>query len=80
MKEFDYRYKPIYNKLSNLGKTAYDIFKSDLVIERNNKIIDNVLTLKNNGQNLFFKLKERRNVDRKFINFLKNKGISAIIN
>jgi len=51
MKEFDYRYRPIYNKLSNLGKTAYEIYRTDLVIERNNKIIDNVLTLKNNGIN-----------------------------
>ena len=38
------------------------------------------LVLKNNGQNLFFKLKDKRNVDRKFINSLKNKGIYTVIN
>ena len=49
IKEFEYRYYPIYDKLCSLGQTSYEIFKSDLVIERNNKIIDNMLKNKKEG-------------------------------
>tara|TARA_Y100000590_G_scaffold97109_1_gene110420 strand:- start:89 stop:3505 length:3417 start_codon:yes stop_codon:yes gene_type:complete len=49
-------------------------------LSKTNGITEVNLVLKNNGQNIFFKLKDKRNVDRKFINSLKNKGISTVIN
>ena len=49
-------------------------------LSKTNGITEVNLILKNNGQNIFFKLKDKRNVDRKFINSLKNKGISTVIN
>ena len=52
IKEFEFRYKPIYHKLCELGKTSYEIFKSNLVMERNNRIIDNMLSSKKIGKNM----------------------------
>jgi len=49
-------------------------------LSKTNGMTEVNLVLKNNGQNLFFKLKDKRNVDRKFINSLKNKGIYTVIN
>ena len=36
--------------------------------------------IKNNNQNLSFKLKTMKNIERKSLETLKNKGISLIIN
>jgi DNA polymerase III subunit alpha len=38
------------------------------------------LKIKDNDKNLLFKLKEKRNIDRKSINIIRNSNISAIIN
>ncbi len=50
---------------------------SEAVSKEGNTIIN--IKINNNKKNLLFRLKNKRNVDRKSINILRNKNISAII-
>ena len=58
-----------------------DINKIDLLesLSKENGNTDVKLILNENGNKLMFKLKEKRKIDRKIINSLKNKEISAVI-
>ena len=70
--------KPI-NKIEIIIKDENDIQKLSKLFKLNGKTEVN-LTLKEEDHNIYFKLKDKRQVDRKLINILKNKGISSIIN
>ena len=70
--------KPI-DKIEFIINNETDIEKLSKLFKTNGKTEVN-LTLKDEGHNIYFKLKDKRQVDRKLINIIKNKGISSIIN
>ncbi len=70
--------KPI-DKIEFIINDEADIEKLSKLFKTNGKTEVN-LTLKDEGHNIYFKLKDKRQVDRKLINIIKNKGISSIIN
>ncbi len=70
--------KPI-DKIEFIINDETDIEKLSKLFKTNGKTEVN-LTLKDEGHNIYFKLKDKRQVDRKLINIIKNKGISSIIN
>ena len=70
--------KPI-DKIEFIINDETDIEKLSNLFKINGKTEVN-LTLKDDGHNVYFKLKDKRQVDRKLINIIKNKGISSIIN
>ena len=70
--------KPI-DKIEFIINDETDIEKLSNLFKINGKTEVN-LTLKDEGHNIYFKLKDKRQVDRKLINIIKNKGISSIIN
>ncbi len=88
------RFKKInVKKITSLKEiTNKPIYKVEFLIKDINELkqINNLskidgkteikLTLKDNDKKIFFKLKEKRKVDKEFINSIKNKGISTIIN
>jgi len=49
------------------------------IFDKNGKTSVDIL-IKNNNQNFSFKLKNMKNIERKSLETLKNKGISLIIN
>ena len=70
---------------SQLSEVTFEIKFLD-EIEKISKLIEdggetNVnFKIKENDKNLLFRLKEKRNIDRKSINIIRNSNISAIIN
>ncbi len=70
--------KPI-NKIEFIINNETDIEKLSKLFKTNGKTEVN-LRLKDEGHNIYFKLKDKRQVDRKLINIIKNQGISLIIN
>ena len=70
--------KPI-DKIEFIINNETDIEKLSKLFNTNGKTEVN-FRLKEEGSNIYFKLKNKRQVDRKLINIIKNKGISLIIN
>ena len=76
-------FNEVVNKsISEVVFKLNDINKIDLLegLSKENGNTDVKLILNENGKKLTFKLKEKRKIDRKIINFLKNKEISTVIN
>ena len=76
-------FNEVVNKsISEVVFKLNDINKIDLLegLSKENGNTDVKLVLNENGNKLTFKLKEKRKIDRKIINSLKNKEISAVIN
>jgi DNA polymerase-3 subunit alpha len=75
--------KNLFN--SPLSEVTFEIKLLD-EIEKISKLIEDVgetnvnFKIKENNKNLLFRLKEKRNIDRKSINIIRNSNISAIIN
>ena len=75
--------KNLFN--SPLSEVTFEIKLLD-EIEKISKLIADVgetnvnFKIKENNKNLLFRLKEKRNIDRKSINIIRNNNISAIIN
>ena len=75
-------FNEVVNKsISEVVFKLNDINKIDLLegLTKENGNTDVKLVLNENGNKLTFKLKEKRKIDRKIINSLKNKEISAVI-
>ena len=75
-------FNEVVNKsISEVVFKLNDINKIDLLegLSKENGNTDVKLVLNENGNKLMFKLKEKRKIDRKIINSLKNKEISAVI-
>jgi len=70
--------KPI-NEVKIYLKNIDQLKKIGNIFETNGKTDVNIF-IKNNNQNLSFKLKTMKNIERKSLETLKNKGISLIIN
>jgi DNA polymerase-3 subunit alpha len=70
--------KPI-NEVKIYLKNIDQLKKIGNVFETNGKTDVNIF-IKNNNQNLSFRLKTMKNIERKSLETLKNKGISLIIN
>ena len=70
--------KPI-NGVKIYLKNIDQLKKIGNIFETNGKTDVNIF-IKNNNQNLSFKLKTMKNIERKSLETLKNKGISLIIN
>ena len=51
---------------------------SELISDKGGTIVN--IKVKDNSNDLFFKLKNKRNIDRKSINILRNQNILATIN
>ena len=60
-------------------KTSEEIKKISNLISVNGETIVNFKIVEN-GKDLLFRLKQKRNIDRKSINIIRNDNISAIIN
>ena len=67
------------NKIKSKKKNIEQLKKIDNIFKTNCKTDINIF-IKNNNQNLSFKLKSMKNIERKSLETLKNKGISLIIN
>ena len=70
--------KPL-NEVKIFLKNIEQLKKIDNIFKKNGKTDINIF-IKNNNQNLSFKLKSMKNIERKSLETLKNKGISLIIN
>ena len=63
--------------IKNFNKYGYIVIKKIIPNNGGNTIIN--IRISNENKHLNFELKNRRNIDRKTINLLRNKEISAII-
>ena len=70
--------KPL-NEVKIFLENIEQLKKIDNIFKPNGKTNVNIF-IKNNNQNLSFKLKNLKNIERKSLETLKNKGISLIIN
>ena len=70
--------KPL-NEVKIFLENIEQLKKIDNIFKTNGKT-DVIIFIKNNNQNLSFKFKTMKNIERKSLETLKNKGISLIIN
>ncbi len=67
------------NNSSKLSKSINDLDRiSNLLTQSGNTLVN--LKVHNENKDIKFQLHNRRNIDRKTLNLIKNKEISAIIN
>ena len=71
--------KPIFKEIQFRSENL-DFFKNLSDLSKEKAQTEVKIVIKDNGNNLIFKLKDKRHIDRKSLRSLKIKGISTLIN